>query len=62
VWQFFECNNKTNKSLCLVKVESYGNKKPCGMQLVGKNPTNLKVKLNDLNNKEKDLNIFLRRY
>ncbi len=44
VWQCFEYNDKTNKSSCLVKVESDGNNKPCGLQLVGKNPTNLKVK------------------
>jgi len=37
-------NDETNKSSCLVKVESDVNTKPCGLQVVGKNPTNLKVK------------------
>ena len=36
-------DDKTNKSSCLVKVESDINTKPCGLQVVGKNPTNLKV-------------------
>jgi len=35
--------DKTNKSSCLVKVESDVNTKPFGLQVVGKNPTNLKV-------------------
>ena len=36
-------DDKTNKSSCLVKVGSDVSTKPCGLQLVGKNPTNLKV-------------------
>jgi len=51
VWHYFEYNDKMNKSSCLVRVESVN--KPCGLQLVGRNPTNHKVKWNDLN-------IFLR--
>ena len=34
-------DDKTNK--CLVKVGSDVNTKPCGLQLMGKNPTNLKI-------------------
>ena len=40
MWQY---DDKTNKSSCLVKVGSDVNTKPCGLQLVGKNPTNLKI-------------------
>ena len=36
-------DDKTNKSSCLVKVGSDVNTKLRGLQLVGKNPTNLKV-------------------
>jgi len=38
-------DDKTNKSSCLVKVESdvRPNTKPCGLQVVEKNPTNLKA-------------------
>ena len=36
-------DDKTNKSSCLVKVGSGVKTKPCGLQLVGKNLTNLKV-------------------
>jgi len=32
-----------NKSSCLVKVGSDATTKPCGLQLVGRNPTNLKT-------------------
>ena len=55
VRQYFEHNDKTNKSSHLVQVESNGNNNPCRLQLDAKNPTNLKVKWSDLN-------IFLRRY
>ena len=43
VWEYFKYDDKTNKSACLVKVGSDVNTKPCGLQLMGKNPTNLKV-------------------
>jgi len=36
-------DDKTNKSSCLVKVGSDVSNKPCGLQFMGKNPTNLKV-------------------
>ena len=36
-------DDKTNKSLCLVKVGSDVNTKPCELQLLGENPPNLKV-------------------
>ena len=36
-------DDKTNKSSCLVNVGSDVSTKPCGLQLAGKNPTNLKV-------------------
>jgi len=55
VRQCFEYTDKTNKSSCLVKVESDCDNKSRGLQLVGKNPINLRVKWNDLN-------IYLRRY
>ena len=35
--------NNDDKSSCLVKVGSDVSTKPCGLQLVGKNPTNRKV-------------------
>ena len=43
MWQYFIYDDKTNKSSCLGKVESDVNTKPCGLQFVGKNPTNLKI-------------------
>jgi len=43
-WLLAGRNDKKNKSSCLVKVESDGNNKPYGLQLVGKNQTNLRVK------------------
>ena len=47
VWQYFEYsgNDKTNKCSCLVKVESDGNNKPCELLLVGKNPTNRRLRI-----------------
>ena len=33
-------DDKMNKSSCLVKVGSGVKTKPCGLQIVGKNPTN----------------------
>jgi len=50
VWQYFIYDDKTNKSSCLVKVGSDVNTKPCGLQLVRRNPTNLKVNNIILNN------------
>jgi hypothetical protein len=51
VWEYFHYDDKTNKSSCLVKVGTDANKKvPCGLQLMGKNSTNLKVSLNELLN------------
>ena len=43
MWQSFQYDDKTNKSSCLVKVGSDVQTKPCGLQLVGKNPTDLKI-------------------
>jgi len=34
VWQYFESNDKTNKSSCLVKVESDGNDKQRGRERI----------------------------
>jgi len=48
VWQYFKYDDKTNKSLYLVKVGSDVKTKPCGLQLVGKNLTNLKIGLNNI--------------
>ena len=33
MWQYFEYDDKTNKSSCLVKVVSNVNAKPCGLSL-----------------------------
>ena len=41
MWRYFKYDDKTNKSSCLVKVGSDVSTKPCGLQLVGKNPTNV---------------------
>ena len=40
VWQWFEFDAKSDKSVCKV---SSANNKVCGFKLSGKNPTNLKV-------------------
>ena len=48
MWQYFKYDDKMNKSSCLVKVGSDVKTKPCGLQRVGKNPTNLKLGLNNI--------------
>jgi len=48
VWQYFKYDDKTNKSSHLVKVGSDVKTKPCGLQLIGKNPANLKIGLNNI--------------
>jgi hypothetical protein len=42
VWDFFEYDETKKKSVCMAKVSDDG--KTCGLQLAGKNPTNLKVR------------------
>ena len=48
MWQYLKYSDKTNKTLYLVKVGSDAKTKPCGLQLVGKNVTNLKIGLNNI--------------
>ena len=47
MWQYFKYDDKTNKSSYLVRVGSDVKTKSCGLQLVGKNPTNLEIGLNN---------------
>jgi hypothetical protein len=43
-WKYFLYNDAIRKSVCSVTADGSGTGKPCGFQVAGKNPTNLKVR------------------